>query len=41
MAVNIDFTLSYTGRKSDQHEIDFYDVADALVGFSALPSAYN
>lgn len=33
MAVNIDFTLPYTGRKSDQHEIDFYDVADALVGF--------
>ena len=33
MAVNVEFTLSYTGRNADNNEIDFYDVADALVGF--------
>ena len=27
------FTLSYTGSSSDEHEIDFYDVAQALMGF--------
>lgn len=29
----ITFTLSYTGELSDEQEIDFYDVAQALVGF--------
>lgn len=33
MTATISFTLSYTGRASDRHEIDFYDIADALVGF--------
>lgn len=28
-----DFALSYTGREASQGEIDFYDVAHALVGF--------
>lgn len=27
------FTLSYTGRRADHQEIDFYDVSEALVGF--------
>lgn len=27
------FTLSYTGRKTEQHLIDFYDVSQALVSF--------
>lgn len=29
----IKFTLSYEGNNSDDHEIDFYDVAQALIGF--------
>lgn len=33
MTATISFALSYTGRASDRHEIDFYDIADALVGF--------
>ncbi|MFH1216157.1 MAG: hypothetical protein V1706_06625 [Pseudomonadota bacterium] len=27
------FTLSYTGNDADRHEIDFYDVSQALIGF--------
>ncbi|CAK6715064.1 MULTISPECIES: DUF7946 domain-containing protein [Vibrio] len=30
---NIEFTLSYEGGASDHHEIDFYDVSQALIGF--------
>lgn len=33
MAGKFSFTLSYTGRASDRHEIDFYDISDALYGF--------
>ncbi len=34
MRINhLSFTLSYEGRDSDEHEIDFYDVSQALVGF--------
>jgi len=29
----ISFTLSFEGRDTDRHEIDFYDVAQALIGF--------
>lgn len=29
----LSFTLSYSGDQADDHEIDFYDVAQALVGF--------
>ncbi len=31
--VDIKFELSYTGASSDRHEIDLYDVSQALVGF--------
>ena len=31
--IELEFNLSYTGDASDEHEIDFYDVAHALVGF--------
>ena len=30
---DIKFTLSYSGAESEQHEIDFYDVSQALIGF--------
>lgn len=30
---DIQFELSYTGSSSDAHEIDFYDVSQALIGF--------
>lgn len=33
MNKNIEFTLSYEGGASDDHEIDFYDVSQALIGF--------
>lgn len=33
MTVSINFTVSYTGLKADTSQIDFYDIADALVGF--------
>jgi hypothetical protein len=29
----VKFELSYTGASSDAHEIDFYDVSQALIGF--------
>jgi hypothetical protein len=29
----VNFTLSYTGGASDDHQIDFYDVSQALIGF--------
>jgi hypothetical protein len=29
----INFTLSFEGNDSDNHEIDFYDVAQAMIGF--------
>lgn len=29
----IAFTLSYEGKRTDQHQIDFYDAAQALIGF--------
>jgi len=31
--MNIEFTLSYEGNDADDHEIDFYDVAQGLIGF--------
>lgn len=33
MNQNIQFTLSYKGKTADNHEIDFYDVSKALIGF--------
>lgn len=33
MNAKVDFTLSYVGNAADQHQIDFYDVAEALQGF--------
>lgn len=30
---NLQLTLSYTGNESDKHEIDLYDVSQALIGF--------
>src|SRR6266702_3007344 len=33
MMHDVEFTLSYKGDISDNHEIDLYDVAQALVGF--------
>ncbi len=33
MSFDIQFALSYTGSNADEHEIDLYDVAYALVGF--------
>lgn len=33
MASSLRFTISYAGRDADQHLIDFYDIAQALVGF--------
>lgn len=30
---NIQFTLSYQGGATERHEIDFYDVSKALIGF--------
>jgi len=30
---SVDFRLSYSGLESDEHFIDFYDVAQALMGF--------
>ena len=29
----LEVTLSYEGKNSDEHEIDFYDVSQALIGF--------
>lgn len=29
----VNFTLSYSGGMADEHEIDFYDVSQALIGF--------
>lgn len=31
--MSVQFTLSYEGNNTDDHEIDFYDVSQALVGF--------
>jgi hypothetical protein len=31
--MNIQFALTYTGSNSDENEIDFYDVSQALIGF--------
>lgn len=30
---NLQFSLSYEGKSADNHEIDFYDVSKALIGF--------
>ncbi len=30
---NLQFTLCYEGKGADRHEIDFYDVSKALIGF--------
>lgn len=32
-SLQLGFTLSYTGDVADDHEIDFYDVAQGLIGF--------
>jgi hypothetical protein len=29
----VEVTLSYTGFRADENEIEFYDVAQALIGF--------
>lgn len=33
MKHSVQFTLSYEGEDSDRHEIDLYDIAQALIGF--------
>ena len=33
MAEAVKFTLAYLGQDADRHEIDFYDLAQALIGF--------
>ncbi len=33
MAIDVSFTLSFSGNSADDYEIDFYDVAQALLGF--------
>lgn len=33
MSAVVQFSISYSGKQSDDHIIDFYDVSDALVGF--------
>ncbi len=33
MISSIQFTLSYSGRDAEEHEIDLYDVGQALIGF--------
>ena len=33
MKYHVSFTLSYEGKSADRHEIDLYDVAQALMGF--------
>jgi hypothetical protein len=33
MAHLIDFSLSYAGETADNHQLDFYDAAQALIGF--------
>lgn len=33
MSLQIEFTLSYSGNESEKHQIDFYDVSQALIGF--------
>ncbi|MFH7326423.1 hypothetical protein ACHHTY_08020, partial [Desulfurivibrio sp. C05AmB] len=30
---DLQLTLSYTGNEADEHEIDLYDVSQALIGF--------
>jgi hypothetical protein len=33
MAHIVTFSLTFTGERADQHELDFYDAAEALIGF--------
>lgn len=33
MKYDVSFTLSYEGNSADRHEIDLYDVSQALMGF--------
>jgi len=33
MKHNVQFTLAYEGKDADRHEIDLYDISQALVGF--------